>query len=155
MFPFAEKYYLFLADVSISLPKHWLLGKGLMVKRNKQFWPFLSCHPKQQTVKCIWPGCGVHWLNQWFLKPGVIEGFNTPGFRLWYIHPWPIVIAKSMTGGPGCILVVRVGISLKEMDLLTMTHPGEEKRACGDDSPICLLECAEVAPHLMEDELYT
>ena len=50
-----------------------------------------------------------------------------------------------MTGRPGFFWEVKVHISLKELDLPIMIHPREEKRACGDGSPICPWEDAELA----------
>lgn len=56
----------------------------------------------------------------------------------------------SMTSGPGHILEIGISISLTEMDLPIMMHPGKENRACGDDSPICPLIRVELDSHLME-----
>ena len=50
-----------------------------------------------------------------------------------------------MTGRPGFFWEVSIHISLKELDLPIMIHPREEKRACGDGSPICPWEDAELA----------
>lgn len=56
----------------------------------------------------------------------------------------------SITSGPGIILDVGVSISLKEVDLPTVMHPGKENRACDDTSPICPLISIELASHILE-----